>query len=243
MVQINMKTTPVRNARWGFTLIELLTVIAIIGILAAILVPTVSKVRESANSTQNRSNVRTITQANILYEVDNKIYAPNSHTWTDGRDPYYNWAERVAVYCGFRDWDPSDTDGPFTDGLPPPGVFRIPQSPFLYKVGNINPMTEYNRNIGFYGSQSEVSSRRALSSSKGLINPSAVWMITDNSHLQTNGVVDVQPNLNNLSIRPGRFGGYYTFGMADGSMKVFRAGQIPAATGPTEVFHNVMKNY
>ncbi|AHF93473.1 N-terminal cleavage protein [Opitutaceae bacterium TAV5] len=48
------------TGRAGFTLIELLTVIAIIGILAAIIIPTVSKVRESARAAQCKSNLRQI---------------------------------------------------------------------------------------------------------------------------------------------------------------------------------------
>ena len=44
----------------GFTLIELLTVIAIIAILAAILIPTIAGVRESANASKSVSNLRQI---------------------------------------------------------------------------------------------------------------------------------------------------------------------------------------
>ena len=65
-----------RGARPGFTLIELLTVIAIIGILAAIIVPTVGRVRDSARSTQCLSNLRQIGAASRLYADEHKGMTP-----------------------------------------------------------------------------------------------------------------------------------------------------------------------
>jgi prepilin-type N-terminal cleavage/methylation domain-containing protein/prepilin-type processing-associated H-X9-DG protein len=65
-----------RRNRAAFTLIELLTVIAIIGILAAILIPTVSKVRDSARQAQCTSNVRQISMAILGYAMDNRDFAP-----------------------------------------------------------------------------------------------------------------------------------------------------------------------
>jgi prepilin-type N-terminal cleavage/methylation domain-containing protein len=62
----------------AFTLIELLTVIAIIGILAAIIIPTVGKVRQSAKSAQCLSNLRQIGMAFNLYPVDNKGRFPRA---------------------------------------------------------------------------------------------------------------------------------------------------------------------
>jgi prepilin-type N-terminal cleavage/methylation domain-containing protein/prepilin-type processing-associated H-X9-DG protein len=66
-----MRTPLPQAPRAAFTLIELLTVIAIIGILAAILIPVVGRVRESARSSACVSNLRQISTAFTLYAADN----------------------------------------------------------------------------------------------------------------------------------------------------------------------------
>ncbi len=69
-------------ARSAFTLIELLTVIAIIGILAAIIIPTVGKVRNTAQSARCVSNLRQIGQHITLYAGDNKGQLPDLRALT-----------------------------------------------------------------------------------------------------------------------------------------------------------------
>ncbi len=63
---------PPPSARSGFTLIELLTVIAIIGVLAAITLAAIGHVRSTAKRARCISNLRQIGIAAALFSHDNK---------------------------------------------------------------------------------------------------------------------------------------------------------------------------
>jgi prepilin-type processing-associated H-X9-DG protein/prepilin-type N-terminal cleavage/methylation domain-containing protein len=72
----NIRTSTRRSRTAAFTLTELLTVIAIIGILAAILIPTLSKVRASAQLVECTTNLKALHQGFTLYANDNKGVFP-----------------------------------------------------------------------------------------------------------------------------------------------------------------------
>jgi prepilin-type N-terminal cleavage/methylation domain-containing protein/prepilin-type processing-associated H-X9-DG protein len=66
----------------GFTLIELLVVIAIIAVLASMLLPALSKAKESARTAKCKSNMRQVTFGILMYVGDHSDYLP----WAGGVD-------------------------------------------------------------------------------------------------------------------------------------------------------------
>jgi prepilin-type N-terminal cleavage/methylation domain-containing protein/prepilin-type processing-associated H-X9-DG protein len=77
-------TRPTDRVDRAFTLVELLTVVAIIGILAAILIPLVGSVRESARASACVSNLRQISGAIQLFVSDNKGLFPGGGSRSAG---------------------------------------------------------------------------------------------------------------------------------------------------------------
>lgn len=80
----------------AFTLVELLTVIAIIGILAAIIIPVVGKVRDSARTAQGLSNIRQIAIATLAYTGEHGGRFPEAHS--NASNNYKDFRHRLAPY-------------------------------------------------------------------------------------------------------------------------------------------------
>jgi len=85
-----MRSTKLQTARL-FTLIEMMVVIAIIAVIAALLVPAVTKARDKVRTTQCSSNIRQVMIATLMYLEGNDDVFP----------PQY-WAYDALLYCPNR---------------------------------------------------------------------------------------------------------------------------------------------
>ncbi len=109
---------PPRRRAPGFTLIELLVVIAIIAILAAMLMPALSRARESARTIACTNNLKQTGTGWAIYLNDTREQFPTTN-YVSGHGPSYDsaWSNPLAEYVGGK------------GALGMPEVFGCPDDP------------------------------------------------------------------------------------------------------------------
>lgn len=127
----------------GFTLMELLVVIAIIAVLAALLLPVLSKARSKAKQTSCLNNLHQINSAVRMYADDFKDKVVPPPGFYTSVEQWYRYKELVAYYVG-RSPSPRPSDK----------LFCCPADTFFYSASGYHstpwrnaPQTGYSSYI------------------------------------------------------------------------------------------------
>lgn len=157
-----MLSAILRNKSKGFTLVELIAVIAIIGILAALLFPTITGIQNRAKRTQASSNLRQITLGYLNFSSS----GGTTRKMTTANTPdVYTWAARIARYGGMN-----NATVYFVSGDPAHDTLAAIPAVVLEDVSNLSSISP-----DFNGSPMSYSAARNLPSSAPASTTPIIW--------------------------------------------------------------------
>jgi prepilin-type N-terminal cleavage/methylation domain-containing protein/prepilin-type processing-associated H-X9-DG protein len=150
------RRNPMNRLQTAFTLVELLVVIGIIAVLISILLPALSKARESANKAQCLSNQKEIVAAILMYAGDNRgtlpgpsgpcvidPYTSNAippattsllYQWGDNANGYGNMAQTQQGFWECHMLSSVLLVQNYLGGIGGRGVWQCPSSVNVYKA-------------------------------------------------------------------------------------------------------------
>src|SRR5512140_931547 len=95
----SLRTRTPPNGTRAFTLLELLVVIAVIVLLAALLLPVLSKTRAQGQSASCKNRLRQIGLSLAMYFADHHYYPP---MWGEDAGAFQTWSDRLYPYTPLK---------------------------------------------------------------------------------------------------------------------------------------------
>lgn len=175
------------RARRGFTLIELLTVIAIVGVLAAIVIPAVGSIRQKAYQSASASNLRQWAAGLGLYVSTNGRIpyegAQDQPSWAEAASPanenaWFNVIPPLIDHPGLNEMNTAGKKAMMVD---PNTIFAAPGVVLSDRENRRNPLFSYMMNSQIYSDRGNAPSNSGddLVRSALIDSPSATIFMTE----------------------------------------------------------------